>query len=1635
MELFDKVRELDSRLKRPVGDALFSLFDSSGVGLVSFRDFCRALSWCCRGTHVERLRFLFCLFAIYEHFNGTVAIAESSSDQRSASAQQQQQLLHEELALGDLDDEDDSSPKLGAKGLEALFALCGLDFETSGEKHSMSFKQFLKWSDSKLPKQVIDSALAPLSLLSSPSSERLAVEEAWREARIQPGESVFLVSRAWFDEWCVYVGLDKPLPSNQMLAAPTLPSSRAAGNNGDARRPDELDNSALQGGAEGELRSDAKPGVDFVVVPRNVWELMLRWYGGGPALGRTALSGQRVQYWPLSLRLSVCDEKTGEAPVLETSAKRVGRFDPKLPLSLLERQELLLRCLFWKYDSTVLAAKATNRHDEDDDATANNGSAEDTGDDDDDLRQHQRSAVATLAAAVFANDASYVRYEQAIDKALRIVLDSTTPATNDSNGQPPPQQAVFKKKKPALVSLSSPLAPSKKLAAKSSAVAQQVQNGDVALPVAGGPRGGAGKSAGEILLTRKASHNGVRLWCRRGSRAAPSRTRSKQQRQLSAGAPIQTTTPEKPLPSTSWRIVLSTKYATLEGAGIEPWDELMVEFTDASGNWPRARFIEPPEFRNFKVGDRVEACDYRGQWFPGSIRAVYKTSNKGDASDDGIVHRVRVNFDRYAEKWDEWYDITSPSLAPPGSRFVPKPTEPAPRSPNEDGHAAAHVDKAEKHTKNGAIKDPSVFKPQTSTPEQQQQHLVPGATGLVNLGNTCFMNAALQCLSHTPLLRAYCLSENYASEINRSNPLGSQGRMVEEFAFVLRQLWSEQYRWYAPKQFKKSLAKVKPQFQGNDQHDSQEFLAEMLDMLHEDVNRVVDKPYVVEPDDDEIDKLSSVVAGREAWDRYLLRNRSVIVDLFQGQLMSERRCTTCDKRSLKFETFMYLSVPLPAPRDRVFKVALLPKPPAAASPTTSTTISARKNNRQATAPSAPASLAASLFGGGAAAAKAASGTTSTISSATESVSPLVAADTANGTKPKWHSFLEGSAQSTHAKVRMPRALKFAFELPRLGTIADLKNAIEKKTGVLASELSVGAVFRHRVGKLWGNTELLARVGEEDVLVAYESSFSAGDAHDDDDGPPDPADQDNAEQNGVDDDLWPNSFDSLALGDRVDALDFQHKWCVGSIVKIDDNGKRQVRFDRFSPKWNEWYGPEDFGEKLAPPYSKSQRRNHVVEIQVVHRRERPMQSAEDGHLDDGRGYEDDEEYDDHPSRRGVTRRGRAVHGVSPALEIFGTPLIVRFDTSVSVAKLHAKLRAHALSLFAPTFERRRGAAPFVIRLAAQNNPSAVRWQPPQRRASHNHVSVPPRDQLNNSTANFSRVAAAPDLLSGGSKLFVGDLQLEEARLLLTLDWTEPSVYEDVIDTAHIDRSCAELDDDDVGSELAEGDGSNSHSHKRRRPRGSTSDAVPLASCLDAFTKEETLSDDNVWFCPKCKASRRAVSKIEPWKLPDILVIHMKRFLASSQWREKINTRVDFPLTALDMSPWVSPEARAEMPPGSMLFDLFAVINHLGVISGGHYTASVRAVPCSRDGVEEVASSFPTSDDGSQPNYRWLHVDDDIAEEIGPHQIVTNAAYVLFYRREHIDLQPEPSNLFFNTGRRLTPSTVINLSSFNAGSSSS
>lgn len=191
-----------------------------------------------------------------------------------------------------------------------------------------------------------------------------------------------------------------------------------------------------------------------------------------------------------------------------------------------------------------------------------------------------------------------------------------------------------------------------------------------------------------------------------------------------------------------------------------------------------------------------------------------------------------------------------------------------------------------------------------------------GKVGLRNLGNTCFMNAGLQCLSHLEPLAGYFLSGSFEEELNRSNPLGSKGKLAEAFADLQRSLWLTNESHHDPQAMHRQLRAVGSHlFDGYEQQDVQEFLAFCLDGLHEDLNRVLVRP---PPPSEEVEKEDERLAAQRgdefaaalAWLRYLERGKSFLVDLLQGQLQSSLTCLQCGHRSRRFDPFLYLSLPV-----------------------------------------------------------------------------------------------------------------------------------------------------------------------------------------------------------------------------------------------------------------------------------------------------------------------------------------------------------------------------------------------------------------------------------------------------------------------------------------------------------------------------------------------------------------------------------------------------------------------------------------------------------------------------------------------------------------------------------------------------
>uniref|UniRef100_A0A3P8XTK5 Ubiquitin carboxyl-terminal hydrolase n=1 Tax=Esox lucius TaxID=8010 RepID=A0A3P8XTK5_ESOLU len=204
--------------------------------------------------------------------------------------------------------------------------------------------------------------------------------------------------------------------------------------------------------------------------------------------------------------------------------------------------------------------------------------------------------------------------------------------------------------------------------------------------------------------------------------------------------------------------------------------------------------------------------------------------------------------------------------------------------------------------------------------DQGRQSERPGLCGLSNLGNTCFMNSAVQCLSNVPPLTEYFLKDKYNDELNEDNPLGMKGEIAKAYAEITKQSWSGKYSYITPRPFKTQVGRFAPQFSGYQQQDSHELLAFLLDGLHEDLNRIRKKPYILLKD---AEGRPDKVVAEEAWENHIKRNDSIIVDIFHGLFKSTLVCPVCSKVSVTFDPFCYLTLPLPMKKERSLEVFLV----------------------------------------------------------------------------------------------------------------------------------------------------------------------------------------------------------------------------------------------------------------------------------------------------------------------------------------------------------------------------------------------------------------------------------------------------------------------------------------------------------------------------------------------------------------------------------------------------------------------------------------------------------------------------------------------------------------------------------------
>jgi len=145
-------------------------------------------------------------------------------------------------------------------------------------------------------------------------------------------------------------------------------------------------------------------------------------------------------------------------------------------------------------------------------------------------------------------------------------------------------------------------------------------------------------------------------------------------------------------------------------------------------------------------------------------------------------------------------------------------------------------------------------------------------------------------------------------------------------------------------------------------------------------------------------------------------------------------------------------------------------------------------------------------------------------------------------------------------------------------------------------------------------------------------------------------------------------------------------------------------------------------------------------------------------------------------------------------------------------------------------------------------------------------------------------------------------------------------------------------------------------------------------LNKYLEPEKLSGEEQWHCERCKKKVDATKKIDLWKLPAVLVLHLKRFEydAKNQQFQKTDNRLNMKLHDVDLTKYCSSEQR-----DGASYSVACVANHAGTYEDGHYTATCKV--------------------GGKGSNTWHHFSDSAVKAYSGRSVVTRETYVIFLVR--------------------------------------
>ncbi|CAF0807692.1 unnamed protein product [Rotaria sordida] len=767
-----------------------------------------------------------------------------------------------------------------------------------------------------------------------------------------------------------------------------------------------------------------------------------------------------------------------------------------------------------------------------------------------------------------------------------------------------------------------------------------------------------------------------------------------------------------------------------------------------------------------------------------------------------------------------------------------------------------------------------------------------GYTGIYNPANSCFMNAAIQCLSNTRELRDYFLQSYYTIELNRVNPLGMKGAMAEEFGRIIKELWAGKYNYIIANQIRDYAAKRHQEFVGNGQHDAQELLTILLDAIHEDLNRVLNKPLVPPI---EADNRSDDIIADEYWRGYLSRNNSIIVQLFTGQFKSKTKCPQCHKESVTFDPFTSVSVPLPKHIcvDTIITFRNEDKPP----------------------------------------------------------------------------------------------IKYRFVMSSDASIAELKRRLSNKC-----DLQVDKMLAYKIQ----NNRSIEYLKDEDRVTGSTYSWS------------------NSDTTYITETLTSAECNNekiihLTFFQRIFKLHdyilscgycqalpqpnssplfckncYRISYCDGKCQKLhatEHKGSCESRSE-------DNYGNIGLPFIISLPESKLTCENVFQQINIYAKRSvdihiDPSKRTRRSFDDFNRDYSDVDDDDEEDSFSDIEEMDPAI--IKSTLSSSDSWSIVRIG-DYFVKSNKNKRRSN----------QQNDSKEKILKSTSTNNNDDEQESmiTNGESVSSKSSSMEDFDMLDDIYGNqrlFRIMPQTTNTENNNNNNFQSIIEcgtdsdnILRCHTTFSIDWFTDNTFEASLHvTPSRNRNGLNdlIEDNSVSNSFAE------------------DQDVTLQQCLQLFIEPEVLGPDDKWYCPNCKEHIQAEKKISIWRLPPILIIHLKRFKYShsssfgymSSSREKIDTTIKFPIHDLNMTPYcssITEENQQDDNSFQSRYDLYGIINHRGSAWFGHYTSYARLLALNDSAKTEIG---------------WRHFDDQFVSSLpNVKDLVRSDAYVLFYRHRNLSV---------------------------------